>query len=135
MVLIFFCLFLSSRSLTSRRVLFSSDSSLASHSSNCLRKGSIKLKADAAAAAYPNTKLDLANAGWLFRILITVRSRRECHGLIGYCAIAFPMGVRLFWLSSASNVLKQLSASIKLSLSGGVGNGKSATLIVSSFAP
>uniref|UniRef100_A0A0A9D016 Uncharacterized protein n=1 Tax=Arundo donax TaxID=35708 RepID=A0A0A9D016_ARUDO len=130
MALSFFCLFLSPESLTSGSVLLSFGSPLLSHSSSCLRKGLVKLKADAAATAYANMKLDLGKPCCLFRILITVRRRRECRGLMGYCDIAFPIGVSAPWLSSASNVFKQRSASTKLSLLGGVGKGKFVTLSI-----
>jgi len=88
-----------------------------------MRKGLGKLKADAEAAANPNMKLGLAKPCRLFKILIIVRRRRECHGLMGYRAIASPKGVGLPWLSSASNAFKDRSASTKLSVLGGVGKG------------
>jgi hypothetical protein len=42
---------------------------------------------------------------------------------MGYCTIAFPKGVSLPWLSSASNAFKEPSVLTKLSLLGGVGKG------------
>jgi hypothetical protein len=90
-----------------------------------MRKGFGELKVDAAAAPYPNMKLGLAKPCRLFKILIIVRRRQECRGLMGYCAIASPKGVIFLWLSSAFNAIKECSASTKLSWLGGVGKGNS----------